>query len=155
MKLLKAFLALSLLFGLGLSPMLEAGGLGKAITRSAMKKILRQDLARDVTTAARPLAKPRTVFRYTSSAQAAREAEQGLAADTHMTSVARPGRPLSAEAAQRRYGLANPPEARETLKLDGQMVRFNKVLGGKAGYGEITSPKEIAKEAIRKILKLR
>jgi hypothetical protein len=154
MKPLKTLLALSLALGLGLSPALEAGSLGKVIARSAIKKILRRDLARDAATVAKPLAKPRTVYRYTSGTRAAREAQQGLAPDSHMTSVARPGRPLSAEAAQRRYGLPSKPEVRETLRLEGQPVRHNKVLGGERGYGEITSPEKIPSESIRRIVPL-
>ena len=154
MNLLKQLLALLLAVGLGLSPPLEAGGLGKILARSAMKKILRQDLARDAATAAKRLAKPRTVYRYTSQGRAAQEAQKGLAAGSHMTSAGGPGRPLSAEAAQRRYGLPSKPEVRETVRLQDQVVRHNKVLGGERGYGEITSPKKIAPESIRRIVPL-
>jgi hypothetical protein len=134
----------------------EAGGFGKLVGRAIMKKTLRADLIRDRATVAKTLTKPRTVFRYTSRVQSAREAKQGLAPRTHMTSTAGPGRPLSAQAAQKRYGLPSTPQVRETLRLDGnQAVKLNKALGGQPGYGELTSPKRISPKSIRRIIPLR
>lgn len=155
MKLSTPLLVLSLVFGLGLPSAADAGGLGKALTRAAMKKLLRQEAARDAATVAKPLARPRAVYRYTSRQGAARDVRQGLAAGKHTTSVAAPGRPLSPAAAQRRYGLLSKPEVRETIDLpQGFPARHNRVWGGKAGVGEITSPQALPPAAIRKVVPL-
>ncbi len=155
MKLSKALLVLSLIFGLGLSAAADAGGLGKALSRAAMRNLIRQEAVRDAATVAKPLARPRTVLRYTSRARAAQEVREGLAPGKHMTAVARPGRPLSPEAAQRRYGLLDKPEARETIRLPrGFPVRHNRVWGGETRTWEITSPQALPSGAIRKTVPL-
>ena len=155
MNICKSLLVACLSSSLTIAPTAEAGWLGKGLSRSVMKKLFRQEAARDVATVAKPLVKPRTVYRYTSSERAVQEVKQGLAAHRHMTSVARPGRPLSSEAAQRRYGLLDKPDVRETIRLpQGFSVRHNKVLGGKAGLGEITSSQVLPSNAIRKIVPL-
>lgn len=155
MRLLKTLLVLSLVFGLGLPPAADAGGLGKALSRAAMRKLLQREATRDAASVVKPLAKPRTVYRYTSRARAVQEVRRGLAPVTHTTSVAEPGRPLSQEAAQRRYGLLDKPEVRETIHLpQGLLARHNRVWGGEAGVGEITSPQALPPAAIRKVVPL-
>jgi hypothetical protein len=156
MNICKSLMLVCLVFGLAIAPTVEAGWLGKAISRSAMKKMFRMEAARDATTVAKPLVKPRTVYRYTSSERAAQELKQGLAPERHMTSVARRGRPLSPEAAQRRYGLLDKPDVRETIRLpQGFSARHNRVFGGEAGLGEITSPQALQSSAIRKVVPLK
>lgn len=119
---------------------------------SALAKKLAVDRQRDAATKAVSLAKPRTVHRYTSMEQARREAQRGLAPGTHMTANARSGPPLTAESAQRRYGLPATPSARETIRLPANTpVRPNKVLGGSPGYGEITSPERIPPAAVLRV----
>jgi hypothetical protein len=128
----------------------------KGFGRSVMKRVLRADLVRDRGAVARALVKPRTVFRYTSLAQAAWEARHGLVPRTQMTVTGGPGRPLSGQAAQRRYGLPAKPEVRETLRLDtNRAVKHNKALGGAPSYGELTSPQHTPPGAIRRIVPLR
>ena len=132
-------------------PPAHAGGFGKAL----MSRLLKRDLANHAATAAKPLVKPLTVQRYTSSAQANREIKAGLAAETHMTPHAARGRPLSPESAQRRYGLTKPPEVRETVRLPaGQPVRHNKAQGGEPGQGELTSTQPVPKGSVIKVVPL-
>jgi len=155
MKLLKTLLALSLVIGAGVSPVVEAGAPGKALSRLAMKRLFRQEAARDAASVAKPLMRPRTVYRYVSRERAAQEIRQGLAQGKHMTSVARPGQPLSPEAAQRRYGLVDKPEVRETIRLpQGFQARHNRVWAGEPGVGEITSPEKVPPGAIRNVVPL-
>ncbi len=129
--------------------MAEAGGVGKAISNAAMKKVLRRDLARDMSTAAKPLPRDKVVWRYTNRRQLSIESSRGLSPNTHMTSRIQRGRPLTAQTAQSRYGLAKQPTFRETIRIPrGQPVRLNKALGGKPGVGEATSPTRISSNAI-------
>ena len=156
MKICKAFLSICLVLSLALASSAEASGFGRVFGRSVIKRVLRADLVRDRGTVAKALVKPRTVFRYTSREQAAREARHGLVPRAHMTATGGPGRPLSAQAAQWRYGLPAKPEARETLHLDtNRVVKHNKALDGAPGYGELTSPQRIPPGAIRRIVPLR
>jgi hypothetical protein len=71
--------------------------------------VLRADRARDAATPAAALGRERVVQRYTSAAQAEKEAAGGIAPGSHMTSRSARGRPLSAEGAQGKYGLMEPP----------------------------------------------
>lgn len=154
MKVLEMFLVLSLVMGISLSPAADAGILGKAFSRSMWKTVMQRNVTRNAATLAKPLAKPRKVFRYTSAARAANESQHGLAPGRHTTSVARPGRPLSAEAAQKRFGLEHKPEVRETIRLpQGFPAKFNKVLQGSPGYGQITSDARVSHEAITGIVR--
>lgn len=149
MKLLQAVLVLLLIWGSDLYQRAEAGGIAKTLSRSAIKRLFRQESVRDAATLAKPLTKPRTVYRYTSRERAEQEVQQGLAPGRHMTSAARPGRPLSAESAQRRYGLMDKPDVRETIRLQrGFLVRHNRVWGGDPGVGEITSSQKVPPRAI-------
>ncbi len=127
-----------------MSPMAEAGSLGKAFARAAVSKMLRRDVARDAATAAKPLARSRHVWRYTTRKQASREARYGLAPHRHVTAQTIRGRPPSPSTAQHRYGLPKRPQVRETWRLPaGTPVRSNKALGGAAGVGELTSSKRL------------
>jgi len=136
-----------------------ARGVARGTARSvgkSLSSVFRREAARDAATASRALARKRTVFRYTTSAQARREQARGLAAGTHTTSRAGPGRPLSAGAAQKRYGLPARPQVRETIVLPkGTPVRANRAWRGSRGVGELTSPRSIGSLAIRRVLRLR
>lgn len=145
-RVLTALLASCLVGSLAVvAPPAQGAGVGKAL----IGRLLRRDLARDAATAARPLVQPRTVYRYTTRRQAAQEARVGLAPNTHMTANAPRGRPLSAESAQRRFGLPTRPEMRAKIRLPaGQPARHNKALGGEPGRGELTSPKPVPKSSI-------
>ncbi len=146
-------LVLSLVIGLGatLAPSVDAGGMSRAWSR-AMATALKRDAARDAATAAKPLAQPRTVWRYTSQAQAEREMRHGVPAGGHLTAGTTAGRLPSPERAQGRYGLPARPEVRQTVRLPaGHPVRSNKALGGAPGVGEMTSTQRLPPDAIRKV----
>ncbi len=143
----------------------EAGGLGKAAARGLSRglfrrstisgsrpALLRRDLVRDRAIVPRPLTRQRTVFRYTSRKQAAVEARRGIPPGRHLTSTGGPGRPLSRVTAQKRYGLPRRPQVRETIRLPkGYPVRTAKVVGGRPGVGELTSPKRLSPTAITNV----
>ena len=141
----------------------EAGGLGKAVVRGSARSakrsfstVLRRDVLRDRATRFRPLARPRTVFRYTTRSQARRELRKGILPNRHTTSRALRGRPLSPLRAQQRYGLPRPPQVRETLRLPRNLpVRHNRALGGARGVGEITSVRRLPAQAIKKVVPLK
>ena len=151
----------------------HGGGVGKALLRGAGKAlqrlvsptrpaqkamlgVLKRDAARDARTAVRSLPREKTVFRYTSRSQVARELRTGLAPGTHMTAKGGSGRALGAGAAQARYGLPKRPEVRETVRLPaGFPARSNKSIGGSVGVGEITSPKRVPSAAVWKVTPLR
>lgn len=146
-------LFLSLAIGFGAMPALpaDAGGLHRAWSR-ATATLLKRDAIRDAATAAKPLARPRTVWRYTSKAQAERELQRGVPAGRHLTAGTTTGRLPSPERAQGRYGLPARPEVRETVQLPaGQPVRSTRALGGEPGVGEITSTRRLPPGAIQKV----
>lgn len=167
MKLGKSVLVWLLAMAVVLPSAAEAGSLAKAATRGATRsvtkawrgaatKTLRRDLLRDRATRVRSLAKNRTVFRYTTKAQARQELRRGLRPGSHMTARATVGRPLSPVQARRRYGLPQQPEVREAIRLSqGQPIRSNRVIGGKAGVGEVTSTKRVPSAAVVKVVPLR
>lgn len=120
-----------------------------------LANILRRDLSRDRATPPSILSRDRTVNRYTMLPRAKVEARKGLMSGTHLTSRVRPGRPLSANIAQRRLGLPNRPEARERVLLKrGTSVRFNKALGGKPGMGEITIVKRAPRTVVQSLQRI-
>jgi hypothetical protein len=146
-------LVLALVIGLGatLAPPADARGMSRAWSR-AMAAVLKRDAARDAATAAKPLAQPRTVWRYTSKAQAERELQRGVPAGGHLTAGTTAGRLPSPERAQARYGLPARPEVRETVRLPaGHPVRSNKTLCGDPGVGEITSTHRLPPATIHKV----
>jgi hypothetical protein len=127
----------------------------ETITRTLLSRLLRRDAARDRVLAARPIQRDRHVWRYTSRSQAEREAQNGIASRSHLTSGVRPGRPPTPRTAQRRYGLPEPPEVRETVVIPkGHPVKVGKALGGTPGTGEVTSPISLPKEGITKVTPL-
>ncbi len=144
----------------------EAASPSKAVARAAarslasrartmMMRTLRKDLVNH-RVAPIQFARPRTVFRYTSRGVSKQEALNGVPPFRHMTSTARPGRPLSALNAQRRFGLPQRPTARETVRIpSGQPIVLNKAQGGRAGVGEIVSPAPVRNRAITKVVPLR
>ena len=166
-KIRKYLLAGLLMMAIAMPSAIEAGGLAKAAFRSAAggstrmfrrttAKTLRRDLLRDRTTPVHALSKNRTVFRYTTRAQARQEFRSGIRPGSHLTARATAGRPLSPVQAQRRYGLPRRPEVRETIRLPkGYPTRPNRVVGGTAGVGEFTSSKRVPAEAIEKVVTLR
>jgi hypothetical protein len=55
-----------------------------------------------------------------------------------------------------RYGLPAKPQIRETIRIPkGTPLRFNRVIAGGRGVGELTSPKRMASKAIVKTVPLR
>lgn len=120
------------------------------------QQVLRRDLARDRKLPVRTLKEPRTVFRYTSRSRAQHELHGGLRPGVHVTARGGPGRPPTAENAQRRYGLPHRPEVRETIRLPaGMRVRQGKVIGGRPGYGEIVLDRPLSPEHIRRVAPLK
>jgi len=129
-------------------------GAARAFGRSAAR-VLERDAARDVRLVAKQLAKGRTVFRFTTRQQAAKEVKMGVKAGSHLTSRGGPGRPPSAEAARKRYGLSRPPEVRETIRLPrGQPTKLGKVIGGSRGVGEATSTKTVPADAVSRVVRV-
>ncbi len=128
----------------------DASVAARAAAAREARQILRADRARDAASRAKPLSRERVVRRYTTAAQAEKEAASGVPAGNHMTASAGPGRPLSAEGATKKYGLAKEPERVMTIRIpQHQRVRFNKTLGGRrAGVGEITSTQKIPPAAV-------
>jgi hypothetical protein len=104
----------------------------------------------------KPLARERVVERYTSASRAASEQRKGIAPGSHTTSTLHRGRALTSEKATHRYGLKRDPEVKETIRIPaGQPVRITKVIGGKPGYGEITSTRPISPKNIMKVTPVR
>jgi len=123
--------------------------------RNAVSRLFRREATRDAATAARPLAKNRTVFRYTTADRSRQELARGLAPGTHITARAGAGRPLSADAAMRRFGLPTRPQVRETISVPkGTLVRANKVWQGRPGMGELTSPNRLPPSVIRRVIRI-
>src|SRR2546428_8373969 len=91
-----------LLLGTFINPRAAWGQLGKALARGTERNlaksagrswfsIFRRDLFRDRATRAEKLAANRSVFRYTTNAQARVESRAGIPAGSHLTSHAGPG----------------------------------------------------------------
>jgi len=158
-------LAFVLFLGTFVNPGSAQGQLGKALARGAERNlaksagrswfsIFRRDLVRDRATRVEKLATNRSVFRYTTRAQARVESRAGIGAGSHLTSHSGPGRP-SASLAQRRFGLPVRPTVREKVLLPKRTpVQMNKALGGKPGYGEIRLARRIKPENVRKVITL-
>jgi hypothetical protein len=141
----------------------EAGGIFRAAvratTRGAEKQAERttrieqayaRDAIRDAATPAKSAPTVRRVQRYTSTAQAEREAREGISAGSHMTPNVARGRGISSDTAQARYGLAEKPEQVMTIEIPaGTPLRSNKALGGAAGRGEVIATTPIPATAIK------
>ncbi len=135
-----------------------ARGVAKGMLRSGEKRmtaLLARDARRDAVTAIRRLRSPRSVFRYVVPDAARKEARRGLAAGTHFTTRALPGRPMSGIRAWGKYGLPRIPRLREHVTLPkGTPVRFNRALGGGRGVGEIGIAKRLPMTAINRTVRL-
>ena len=74
---------------------------------------------------------------------------------SHMTALARRGRPMSAQQAKQYYGLLQKPSVRETIQLPkGFPVRHSHATNAARGVRELTSPKRVPPEAIKRVLSL-
>jgi hypothetical protein len=136
--------------------MLILPGAVSAAGVSRPSRILQQDLRNHRSVRPKPLSVPRTVNRYTSRAQAARELKGGLRPNSHMTPNSILGRPLTGPNAQSRYGLPKKPEVRERIELPkGMLLRHNRATGAARGIGEITSPKKVPPSAIKRVIPLK
>ncbi len=149
-----------LLAGLMLIPSYVLGGsLARAATRSVSRRvlrarILRQDALRHRVPVQR-LTHPMTIQRYTTMTQAKKELLRGLAPGSHMTAVARVGRPMAGQTAKRYYGLLRKPSARETVSLKkGFPVRHSHATNAARGVRELTSPHLVPPTAIKKVVPL-
>lgn len=162
---------------MALSPITaDAGSFGRAFERGALRSLgraagrgaergalrarprsfFREERLRDLRTAPKPLARPRTVYRYVPAPRAKVELRHGIPAGRHFTSRRAVGRPLGALRAQKVYGLTRRPGAVETVRIPTkQPLRANKVLGGSPGRGEVTSPKRLPPAAIRGVHRIR
>lgn len=146
----------------------EAAGPAKIIVKSVQKKMPgsnwsgrieraeAKDLARDRASSAKPLDRERVVTRFTSKNQAAYERQHGLGDGIHVTSrELSAGRAPSGNTARETYGLRNPPEVREKIRLpEGTMVKFNKAYGGKPGMGEIVLAERLPPGVVEKSIPL-
>lgn len=127
----------------------------RVVRNESSRALLRRDLLRDRATPTRSLRADRTVFRYTTRAQAEREIRSGIGRGRHFTSRANPGRPLAPASAQARYGLPRQPEVRMTVRLPrGTNVRRNRALGGAPGIGEVTTMRRTSPQNIRRLVPL-
>ncbi len=132
-----------------------AAGGKKDLARAATARLLQRDATRDATTAVRPLAESRKVWRYTTEAQARREARKGIEAGRHFTSGVTAGRPPNPAIARKQYGLPRDPDVRMTVRIEeGHAVRKNMALGGQRGRAEITTAEPLPPDAIRGITRL-
>lgn len=115
----------------------------------------RRHKQRDARTPLHQVDKPRKVERYGTKEQGKHDRREGIDPWHHMT-PAKPGHPLGPEHAQRRYNLPHKPDVVEHITLPkGQPYRTNKVEGGEWNTREITSPRRVPRDAIKKIQPLR
>ncbi len=122
---------------------------GKGVERGAAQSVLTRDAERDAASTVERLPTDRTVFRYTTREQAEKEVRNGVEAGRHTTANASPGRPLTAENAQRHLGLPQQPDTRLTIRLPkGTNVKANKIVGGAPGAGELRLAEPVPASAI-------
>jgi len=151
---------LAILISAFLLPQLTwAAPLGRAAARAASRRAMRARLlkldALRHRVPVRPLPQPRTVHRYTTMTRAQGELRHGIAPGSHMTALARRGRPMSAQQAKQYYGLFRKPTVRETIQLPkGFPVRHSHATNAARGVRELTSPKRVPPEAINKVIPL-
>jgi len=136
-----------------------AAPLGRAAARAASRRAMRAQIfkldARRHRVPVRPLPQPRTVHRYTTKTLAQQELRHGIPPGSHMTALARRGRPMSAQQAKQYYGLFRKPSVRETIQLPkGFRVRHSHATNAARGVRELTSPKRVPPEAIKKVTPL-
>lgn len=152
---------------LTLSTQADARGIGSSLEKVLAKRLIKPSKlpqknwqavaekdAKNHLKPAQALPKTRIVERYTSQQQAQKEVRFGLRPHTHMTTGVHHGHPYSKARIKQRYGIENTKsvEVKETIRIPaGHPVLHNKVPGGEAGVGEITSPKSLPKQSIIKI----
>lgn len=151
--------------GLLLPATASASVFGKAAARGAERSLARGlrrspvhlrefDAVRDRRSNLSILKTGRSVDRYTTLREANSELRHGIAPNRHMTSFSS-RKPLTANNATIRLGLSRKPQVVERIEIPkGTGLHFNKVLGGKPGYGEITSPARLPRTSVRRILTL-
>ena len=142
-----------------LSELTWAAPLSRAAARAASRRAMRARLlkldALRHRVPVRPLPRPRTVHRYTTMTRAQEELRHGIAPGRHMTALARRGRPMSAQQAKQYYGLFRKPTVRETIQLPkGFPVRHSHATNAARGVRELTSPKRVPPEAIKRVVPL-
>lgn len=122
-----------------------SGCVTKSISKSVGKRmsiILKRDRIRDAVLKAKPLARNKTVFKYGCNKN---QLTKGVKSGEH-TTRATAGRPLSAEAAKKEYGLRRKPGWRVTYVIPkGTPVKTGKVIGGAPGKVEYIPQKNISK----------
>jgi hypothetical protein len=129
------------------------GHVFRSVERRQLRVLTRRDLLNHERARVVPLTNPREVFRFTTRERAGRELRLGIAPDRHMTAHTKPGRPLAAESAMRRFGLPRRPQVRETIRIPtDQPIRFNRVVGGSPGVGELTSPRRLPPQVIKRMI---
>jgi hypothetical protein len=145
----------------------EAGPLGKALMRGAarsskgsmsakLKAALAADARRDALRRPVPLLKTRNFFRYATAKGSASERRLGIPARRHLTSDARPGRPLRGAHATKDYATVAPVRIRELVQVQkGTLVKPGKVMGGAPGKGEFRTVRRLPPSAIKRVVKLR
>jgi hypothetical protein len=136
-----------------------AAPLSRAAARAASRRAMRAQVfkldARRHRVPVRPLPQARTVHRYTTKTRAQQELRHGIPPGSHMTALARRGRPVSAQQAKQYYGLLQKPSVRETIQLPkGFPVRHSHATNAERGVRELTSPKRVPPEAIKKVTPL-
>lgn len=100
--------------------------------------LLARDLDRDAASRLTRLSEARQVFKYTTKSDAKRMMARGIPSGSHFTSGVQSGRPLSSSHAAERFGLDYKPSKRLSVTIPkGTGVKFNKVVGGSGGIGEI------------------
>lgn len=149
-----------------LTPVVEASPIRRAVSRGAARSVgrsaeralaraLRLDRWRDARLPLRRLSESRTVFRYVNPAALRQAVRSGFPARTHFTSGATRGRPLTAEHAAARFGITKPTHRITAVLPQGTKVRFGKSLHGERGVGELSLGQRLAKNAIRRVVRLR
>jgi hypothetical protein len=158
LRLATILMVLGLLCAAGCGRVAEraVGSAERAVDRRGMQ-VLSRDLERDAGGKLARLPRSRQVFKYTTKADTDRFLKQGIPARSHFTSGIKPGRPLKASHATKRFGLAYKPEKRVPVTLPkGTAVKFNKVVGGSpGGFGEIRVEEATPPSAIGKPVRLR
>jgi hypothetical protein len=118
--------------------------------------VARRDLLRDLVTRQQQLTGARTVYRYVSAEEARVVRQRGIGAAAHFTSSAGPGRPLTGRHAGARFGLEGQPTHRVAVQLPaGTRVKFNKTLGGEAGWGEVVVMQNVPPEWVKSVIALK
>jgi hypothetical protein len=122
---------------------------------ATLRSVFLKDTLRDRGTAVSVLRRPRTVFRYAAEEEVIVAQRNGIAAGRHFTSRAGAGRPLSIRSASNTFGLLRQPSYRMTVTLPrGTSVKFNRVLGGRPGLGEIVNVRPLPKSNLDRVLPL-